>query len=153
MNTPGPPHWTLNTCFGEFRSVWVRLGSFRYCTKLGAIWAELVQLVKQVRTTKSCPNVSDRTHPVHPHWTINSCFGAFHGVWFHLGSFHYRTKHGANWVEAVQLVQKFVPWSCDWIFSNECNQSNKTLNSCFCAFRIVWVHLWSFYYCTKLGEK
>ena len=33
-NTPGPLNWTLNTCFGEFPSVWVRLESFRYCTKL-----------------------------------------------------------------------------------------------------------------------
>jgi len=41
-NAPGPLHLTLNSCFGEFRSVWVHLGPFRYFAKLGAIWAELM---------------------------------------------------------------------------------------------------------------
>ena len=44
--------------------------------------------------------------PVPPHWTINSGFGVFRGVWVHLGSFHYRTKLHANWVDVVQLVKK-----------------------------------------------
>ena len=30
-----------------FRNVWVHLGQFRYCTKLGAKWAELVQLMQK----------------------------------------------------------------------------------------------------------
>jgi len=62
--------------------------------------------------------------PGPPHWTQNSCFGAFHSVWVHFGSFHYHTKHGANRAELVQLVQKFVPWSCDGIFRNERTHSN-----------------------------
>ena len=40
-------NWTLNSCFVAFRKVWVHLGSFRYCTKLGAKWAELVQLMQK----------------------------------------------------------------------------------------------------------
>ena len=35
-NPPDPPHWTLNSCFGAFHSVWVHLAIFRYYTKLGA---------------------------------------------------------------------------------------------------------------------
>ena len=46
-NAPDPHHWTLNSCFVAFRKVWVHLGSFRYCTKLGAKWAELVQLMQK----------------------------------------------------------------------------------------------------------
>ena len=46
-NRHGPPHRKINSGFGAFPSVWVRLGSFRYCTKLEAIWTELVQLVKK----------------------------------------------------------------------------------------------------------
>ena len=42
-NVPDPHHWTLNSCFSVFRNVWVHSGPFRYCTKLGAKWAELVQ--------------------------------------------------------------------------------------------------------------
>ena len=40
---PGPPHWTLNSCFGEYRTIWVHLGLFGCLTKLGAKRAELVQ--------------------------------------------------------------------------------------------------------------
>ena len=40
-------HGTLNSCFVAFRNVWVHLGPFRYCTKLGAKWAELVQLMQK----------------------------------------------------------------------------------------------------------
>ena len=46
-NAPDPPHWTPNSTFVTFRSVWVHLGPFRYCMKLGAKWAELVQLMQK----------------------------------------------------------------------------------------------------------
>ena len=42
-NAPDPLHWTLNSCFGEFCTIWVHLGPFGSLTKLGAIRAELVQ--------------------------------------------------------------------------------------------------------------
>jgi hypothetical protein len=45
-NAPDPPHWTPNSCFVAFSRVWVHLGPFRYCMKLGAKRAELVQLVQ-----------------------------------------------------------------------------------------------------------
>ena len=47
INTPDPPHWTLNPCFGAFRSVWVHLASFHYYKKLDAQRAELVQLMQK----------------------------------------------------------------------------------------------------------
>ena len=40
-----PPHWTINSCFGASRSVWVHLAMFHYYTKLGAKRVELVQLM------------------------------------------------------------------------------------------------------------
>ena len=46
-NTPNPPHWTLTSCFGAFHSVWVHLGSFRNCMKLGAKRGELEQLMQK----------------------------------------------------------------------------------------------------------
>ena len=45
MNAPNPANWTLNSCFGVFRSVLVHLTMFNYYTKLGAKWVELVQLM------------------------------------------------------------------------------------------------------------
>ena len=47
MNTPDPPHWTLNSFFGVFHSVWMRLGSFRNFKKRGAKRAEMVQLMQK----------------------------------------------------------------------------------------------------------
>ena len=44
-NTPDPPYWTLNSCFGASRSDWVYLAMFHYYTKLGAKHVELVQLM------------------------------------------------------------------------------------------------------------
>ena len=46
-NAPDPHHWTLNSCFGAFLSVWVHLEPFRYCTKLAAKRAKLVQLMQK----------------------------------------------------------------------------------------------------------
>jgi len=43
MNTPDPPHWTLNYRFAAFRTIWVHLGLFGCLRKLGAKRAELVQ--------------------------------------------------------------------------------------------------------------
>ena len=43
MNARDPPHWTLNSHFAAFRTIWVHLGLFGWLTKLGAKWAELVQ--------------------------------------------------------------------------------------------------------------
>jgi len=47
MDAPDPPHWTLNSSIGLFRTVWCILDLFRYYTKLGAIRVELVQLMKK----------------------------------------------------------------------------------------------------------
>ena len=46
-NVPDPHHWTLNSRFGEFLSVWVHLGLFLYCTKLGAKRVKMVQLMQK----------------------------------------------------------------------------------------------------------
>ena len=43
MNEPDTHQGTQNSGFVTFRKVWMHLGSFRYCTKLGPKWAELVQ--------------------------------------------------------------------------------------------------------------
>src|SRR6185295_437217 len=43
LSTPSGP----KLMFGAFHSVWVHLGPFRYCMKLGAKWAELVQLMQK----------------------------------------------------------------------------------------------------------
>ena len=224
---PDPPHWTLNSCFGVFRTIWVHLGPlcchmklgskrfeqvqkfvprsrvrifrneptrstpldpklmfgafhtiwvhlrpFDCLTKLGAKRFELVQkFVKRRRvgafryertrssaldpkhmfwtisyhlrsfetvrlpyetrcktgrtSAKVCAtklhwNFSQRTHPIQPHWTLISCFGAFHTIWVHLGPLCCHMKLGAK---RAELVQKFVPRSRVRIFRNEPTRS------------------------------
>ena len=82
-NAPDPHHWTLNSCFGAFFSVWVHLEPFYYCTKLAAKRTKLVQLMQNsvpwclVRTF--C-NKRSRSTPLDPKlmfWCISFRSGAF----------------------------------------------------------------------------
>ena len=74
----------------------------------------------QVRATKLSQNFSKQTQPIRPHWTLNSCFCAFHTIWVHLGLFGCVTTLS---LERVKLVQKFGTRSRVRIFRNECTQS------------------------------
>ena len=83
MNAPGPHHWTLNSCFGAFLSVWVHFGPFRFCTKLGAKRAKLVQLLQNL--VQRCligifRNECSRSTPLDPKlifWCVSFRLGAF----------------------------------------------------------------------------
>ena len=81
---PIHPHWTLNSCFGEFRTIWVRLGPFGCLTKLGAKRAELVQeFVTRGRVRIVC-NERTRSTPLDTKltfWCISYYLGAFGTVW------------------------------------------------------------------------
>ena len=55
-NAPDTPHGTQNSCFVAFRSVWVHLDPFRYCFKIDAKWAELVQLMQKFMP-RSCVGI------------------------------------------------------------------------------------------------
>ena len=102
MNAPDPPHWTLNSRFSAFRTIWVHLGPFGCLTKLVAKRAELCKsLCHEVALDFFAMNAPDP-----PHWTLNSCFGEFHTIWVHLVPFGCLTKLGAKLAE---LVQNFVP--------------------------------------------
>ena len=65
-NTPDPHQWTLNSCFGAFRNVWVHLGPFCYYTKLGPKWSELVRIIANVHAMNWRRKFLLRTHPIHP---------------------------------------------------------------------------------------
>jgi len=90
-NTPDSYHWTLNSCFGAFLSIWVHLEPFCYYTKLAAKHAKLVQLMKKF-VPRSRVRIFRNDTPDPHQWTLNSCFGAFLSIWVHLGLFHYYTK-------------------------------------------------------------
>src|SRR6185437_7128168 len=58
-----------------------------YLSAFGTVWlpyetrCKTGRTIAKVRATKSLRIFSQRTHPIHPHWTLNSCFGAFCTVW------------------------------------------------------------------------
>jgi len=69
MKAPNPPHWTPNSCFVAFHTVWLHLGPFRYCMKLGAKWAELVQLMQKFKPRsriRSFRNECTQSNPLDP---------------------------------------------------------------------------------------
>ena len=83
-NAPDPPHWTLNCCFGAFRTIWVHSGPFGCLTKLGAKRAELVQkfvprgrvgIIRNERTQ------STQLDPKLTFWCVSYYLGAFGTVW------------------------------------------------------------------------
>ena len=80
MNAPDPPHWTLNSCFGEFCTIWVHLGRFGCLKKLDAKRSELVQnFVPRTRIRIFC-NERTRSTPFYPKlifWCISYRLGAF----------------------------------------------------------------------------
>ena len=74
----------------------------------------------KVHATKLRRNFSQRTHPIHPHWTLNYHFGGFCTIWVHSGPFCCLTKLDAK---RAELVQKFVPRSRVGIFCNKRTRS------------------------------
>ena len=79
-NAPNPPHWTLNSCFVAFRTIWVHLGPFGCLTKLGAKRAELVQKFVPRSCIGIFRNKHTRSTPLDPKLM-------FCGVSYHLGAF------------------------------------------------------------------
>ena len=82
----------------------MHLGPLGCLTKLGAKQAELVQ--KFVPRSRVGFFGSNAPNP--PHWTLNSCFVAFHTILVHLRPFGCLTELGAK---RAELVQMFVPQS------------------------------------------
>src|SRR6185437_2303189 len=103
-NAPDISYCTLNRCFGAFCIILGhcdRLVDLRNSVQNGPNWFK-----------SSCHEVTSEffatNAPNPPHWTLNSCFGAFCTISVHLGQFGRLTKLGAK---RPELVQKFVPRS------------------------------------------
>ena len=81
---PDPPHWTLNSHFGAFRTIWVHSGMFGCRTKLGAKRAELVQKFVPRSHIGIFLNERTRSSPLNPiltFWCVLYYVGAFGTVW------------------------------------------------------------------------
>jgi len=64
--------------------------------------------------------------PDPPHWTLNSCFGAFHSVWVHFDCFVTVRNSIQSRLKMVELMHKFVAWSRVGIFRNERTRSTQS---------------------------
>src|SRR6185503_16078800 len=108
----------------------------------------------KVHATKSCRNFSLRTRPIHTiglktHILLH--FVKFGCIWDRFATALNSVQNGPNWCH-------YCKSSCHEVVSelfatNAHDRYHWTLNSCFVAFRKVWVHLGSFRYCTKLSAK
>ena len=65
-----PPHWTLNSCFVAFPTIWVHLGPFGCLVKLGAKRAKLVQKFVPRSRVKVFRDECNRSTPLDPKLTI-----------------------------------------------------------------------------------
>src|SRR6185436_2341544 len=84
MNAPDPHHWTLNSRFSAFRTIWMHLGPFGCLIKLGAKRAELVQKFmprSRVGIFHSERILSTPLESKRMFWCISYYLGAFGTVW------------------------------------------------------------------------
>ena len=83
-NTPDPPHWTLNTCFGVFLTICVHLGPLGCLTKLRAKHSELVQNFVRRGRVRVFHDERTRSTPLDPNlmvWCVSYHLCAFGTVW------------------------------------------------------------------------
>ena len=108
----------------------------------------------KVHATKSHRNYSLRNARETHHGTLNSCFVAFRNVWCIWDRFVTALKSMQTGQSDAINAKRSCHELTSHLFTTNAPDTNKgTLNSCFVAFRKVWVHLGSFRYCTKLGAK
>ena len=108
-NAPDPPHWTLNSCFDEFSTIWVHLGPFGCLTKLGAKRAELEQKFGPQSGVRIFRNERTRSTPLYPKltfWCVSYYLGAFGTVWL-LYETQCKTDRTSAKVRATKSRRKF----------------------------------------------
>ena len=94
MNTPDPPHWTLNYHFAAFRTIWVHFGLFGCLTKLGAKRAELVQKFVPRSCIGIFHNERTRSTPLDPKLMCLVSLLPFRCIWDRLVVLQTRCKSG-----------------------------------------------------------
>ena len=132
MNAPGPPHWTINWCFGALHTIWVHLGLFGCVTKIGA---KMGRTSAKVRTTKSHQNFSQRAyrvHPIRPQTDVLVHFVLFGCILGHLVALRNSVQNGPNKCKSSchEVVSEFFA-------TNMPNPPHWTLNWCFDAFSTI----------------
>ena len=147
MNAPDPPHWTLNSRFGVFRTIWVHSGPFGCHTKLGAKRAELVQKFVKRSRIGIFRNERIRSNALDPKltfWCVSYYLGAFGTA---LLPYETRCKTG-------RTSAKVRATKSHRTFRNERTRSTPLdpILTFWCV-RTIWVHSGLFSCLTKLVTK
>jgi hypothetical protein len=108
-NARDPPHWTLNSCFVAFRTIFVHFGPFGCLTKLGTKRAELVQKFvprSRIGIFRNQPTQSTPLDPKLMFWCVFYNFGEFGTVCL---SYETRCKTGRTGakVRAMKSLRNF----------------------------------------------
>ena len=77
MNATDPPHWSLNSRFGVFRTLWMHLGPFGCRKKLGAKLAEVVPKFVPRSRVRIFRNERSPLDPKLRFHSVSYYFGAF----------------------------------------------------------------------------
>ena len=123
-NDLDPYHWTLNSCFGAFLSVWGHLEPFCYRMKLAAKHAKLVQVMQKFLPrclVRSFCNERSRSTPLDPKLMFG-CVSLHSGAFGTVSLLH---ETRCKWANLVQLMQEFVPQSPVRISRNRRSRSTQ----------------------------
>ena len=154
MNAPDQPHWTLNSCFGAFRTRWVHLGPFSCLTKLVSNRSELVQLMQKFVARSHVGifhNEHTRSTPLYSKlmlWCVSYILDVFWTTWL-----QHKTRCKMGQTGAINANVRSTKARRSFFAMNAPDPPHWTLNSCFVAFRTRWVHLGPFCCLTKLISK
>src|SRR6185312_5859238 len=115
-NTTDPPHWTVNSCFCVYCTIWMHSGPFGCLTKLDAKRAEVVQKFVPRSRVGSFRNKRTRS-------TLLDPYLMFRCISNYLGAFGTVCCVTTLSSKQAKLVQKFMPRSRVGIFRNERTRS------------------------------
>jgi hypothetical protein len=99
-NAPDPHHWTLNSCFVLFLSVWGHLEPFRYWMKLAAKHAKLVQLMQKFVPrclVRSFCNERSRSTPLDPKLMFGCVSPRSAAFWNSFATARNLVQNAPNW--------------------------------------------------------
>ena len=135
-NPLDPLHWSLDSCFGAFCTIWVFLRQFGCLTKLGAKRSELVQKFVPQSRVGIFRNESTRSTPWEPKLMF-LCI-SYHLDPFGIVRLPYET-HGKTGRTSANV--RGTKSSRIFFATNASNPPHWNLNSCFGLFCTIWDHL------------
>ena len=113
FRSPDPPHWSLNSYFGVFCTIWMHLGPFGCLIKLSAKRAELAQKFLARSRVIIFRNEHTRLTPLGPKlmfWWVSYYLSAFGTVWSPYKT-RCKTSQSGTKVRAMKSCRNFSQWT------------------------------------------